>query len=213
MCLRSIAMQADAMHPTTVEVLNQIKKLIMRVIRLSYYRMLVNKKYFKYITIDPSIYEADDLCFPPILLEKLPPFPPSDWNYGRISQTVEHATPYFVDISRKAFPFITQRWHPKSYDYLSLKIGERLRANVYMASSLQFAHPVVAKFARFYWEIEYYAAETRPGVLRVPHEGGPNYWVPNRARCWPPCDHRGLACLQDDRETIAYAWHSARGSE
>ena len=41
----------------------------------SYYRMLVDKAHFKYIAIDPGVYEANDLCFPLILLEKLPPFP------------------------------------------------------------------------------------------------------------------------------------------
>jgi hypothetical protein len=37
----------------------------------SYYRMLVNRKHFKYIAIDPGIYKVDDLCFSP-MLEMLP---------------------------------------------------------------------------------------------------------------------------------------------
>jgi hypothetical protein len=147
------------MHPTIVEILSQ--EIDREGNTASYYRMLVDKEHFKYITIDPGIYEIDDLCFPPILLEKLPPFPPGDWNYGRISQTVENPTPFFAETSRKTFPSITPLWHPKSYEYLSFKIGERLRANVYIASSPEFEKPIIAKFARFHWEIGYYIAETQ----------------------------------------------------
>jgi predicted Ser/Thr protein kinase len=49
----------------------------------------------------------------------------------------------------------------KSYDYLSFKIGAPLRANVYIASSPGFEKPIIAKFARFPWEIDYYIAETQ----------------------------------------------------
>jgi predicted Ser/Thr protein kinase len=146
-------------YTTTVEILNQ--EIDCEGNTPSYYRMLVNKQHFKYITIEPKIYGADDLCFPPILLSKLPPFPAGDWNYGRISQTAENPTPFFAETSRKAFPSIAPLWHAKSYDHLSLKIGQRLRANVYMASSQQFEKPIIAKFARFGWEIGYYTAETQ----------------------------------------------------
>jgi hypothetical protein len=46
----------------------------------SYYRMLVDGKNFKYITIDAGIYEVDDLCFPQVLVQKLPQFPQGEWN-------------------------------------------------------------------------------------------------------------------------------------
>jgi hypothetical protein len=148
-----------AVYPTTVEILNQ--EIDYEGNTPSYYRMLVNKKHFKYITIEPKIYEADDLCFPPILLSKLPPFPAGDWNYGRISQAAENPTTFFAETSRKHFPSITPLWHANSYDYLSFKIGQRLRANVYVASSSQFKKPIIAKFARFEWEIGYYITETQ----------------------------------------------------
>ncbi|TVY83328.1 hypothetical protein LSUE1_G001753 [Lachnellula suecica] len=148
-----------AVHSEMVEILNQ--EIDCEGKTPSYYRMLVNKKQFKYITIEPNIYEADDLCFPPILLSKLPPFPTGDWNYGRISQLDENPAPFFAEISRKNFPSIKPLWHTKSYDYLSLEIGQRLRANVYVASSPQFKKPIIAKFARFEWEIGYYISETQ----------------------------------------------------
>ncbi|KAF4628659.1 hypothetical protein G7Y89_g9488 [Cudoniella acicularis] len=161
------------MQPTTIEILNQ--EVDPDGDTPSYYRMLVNKKDFKYITIDPGIYEVDDLCFPASLLEKLPPLPSGNWNCGRISQSVENPTPFFAEIARKALPSISPLWHPKSYDYLSLKIGKRLRSNVYLASSLQFEKPIIAKFARFDWEIRYYVSETGAYSWIDGHNIGPEF--------------------------------------
>ena len=58
------------MHLLQIEVLNQ--EVDPEDKTPSYYRILVNRKHIKYVTIDPGIYEVDDLCFPPILVEKLP---------------------------------------------------------------------------------------------------------------------------------------------
>ena len=161
------------MHLTKVEILNQ--DIDPEGNTPSYYRMLVNKKHFKYITIDPGIYEVDDLCFPPILLEKLPPFPEGDWNCGRISQTAGSPTPFFAETFKENLPSINPLWHSKFYPYLSFEIGERLRSNVYMASSPQFEKPIVAKFARFHWEIGYYIAETQAYSWIEGHNIGPEF--------------------------------------
>lgn len=88
----------EAMSPTTVEILNQ--EIDREGNTPSYYRILVNKKHFKYITIDANIYDADDLCFPPVLLEMLLPFPAGDWNLGCISQTTANPTPVFAETSK-----------------------------------------------------------------------------------------------------------------
>ncbi|OBT92175.1 hypothetical protein VE01_10053 [Pseudogymnoascus verrucosus] len=69
--------------------------------------------------------------------------------------------PIFAETTQETPPSITPPWHPQSYSYLSLDIGKRLRANVYIASSPEFKNPVIAKFARFEWEIGYYIAETQ----------------------------------------------------
>ena len=58
---------------------------------------------------------------------------------------------------RNTFP---KSRHANFYDYLSFKIGQRLRANVYVASS-QFKKPIIAKLARFEREIGYYITETQ----------------------------------------------------
>ena len=165
-----------AVHPDMVEILNQ--EIDCAGNDAGYYRMLVNRKHFKYITIEPNIYEADDLCFPPVLLSILPPLPTGDWNYGRIAQAAETSTAFFAETSRVDFPSIRPLWHAKSYDYLSFKIGPQLKSHVYVASSPQFTRPIIAKHARFEWDIGYYIAETqayswiegqqyRPRVLRL----------------------------------------------
>lgn len=48
----------------------------------SFFRLLVNNRIIKYITIEPGTYNADDMCFGPSLTSLLPPLSPGDWNDG-----------------------------------------------------------------------------------------------------------------------------------
>jgi len=66
-------------------------------------------------------------------------------------------------------------WHPNSFDYLSLSIGERLNINVYVVSSLEFENPKIAKFARSPQEIGYYTAETQAYSWIDGHHIGPKF--------------------------------------
>ncbi|KAH8729993.1 hypothetical protein BGZ61DRAFT_569940, partial [Ilyonectria robusta] len=52
----------------------------------SEYRFLVDGKHVKYVTVDPGVLPKDDGTLAPILLPRLPPFPPGDWNEGHISK-------------------------------------------------------------------------------------------------------------------------------
>ncbi len=52
----------------------------------SHFRILVDGKFVKYLTIDAKLYSVDDMCFEPSLISILPPLPPGDWNTGRISR-------------------------------------------------------------------------------------------------------------------------------
>ena len=45
-------------------------------------------------------------------------------------------------------------WHPTHLDHLELTFGTKLRSGVYEATSPRFPVTVVAKFARFAWEID-----------------------------------------------------------
>ncbi|KAF3209745.1 hypothetical protein TWF106_005847 [Orbilia oligospora] len=141
----------------------------------SYYRMLDGRKYFRYITIDPGTLDEEDLTFPPALLQKLPAFLTGDWNCGRIARA-ENGVPYFVETTKQKLPSINYIWHEKSFDYFSLQIKQRFSAKVYLAT---IPHPknrdVVAKFARFPWEIEYYALGTRWYERIKGHGIGPEF--------------------------------------
>ena len=44
----------------------------------SQFRILVDGKFVKYLTIDAKLYSADDMCFEPSLIFILPPLPPGD---------------------------------------------------------------------------------------------------------------------------------------
>ena len=140
-----------------------------------YYRTLLNKTHFKYLTILPSTYDVDDLCFPPNLLELLPPFPSGDWNLGRIGKTVEDPSPHFLETSRQDLPSIEELWHPRCFDYLDFQLGEHLALNVYVTTSPHFEKPLIAKFARFPWEIGYCVSETRAYSWIEGHDIGPSF--------------------------------------
>ena len=140
------------MYSPRIEVLNQ--EIDPKDSEPSQYRMLVDRTHFKYITIDTGTYSVDELCFPPVLLELLPPFPIGDWNYGRIGKTMENPSPHFIKTVRETLPSITPLWHPKSYDYLSFEFGASIMPNVYPVISPQFnraAHRQVRKILLGIW--------------------------------------------------------------
>ena len=141
----------------------------------SYYHLLVNGQYFRYISIESGTYDFDDLCFPPSLLSKLPQLPPGNWNLGHIAISAETASPYFAWTTRKDFSSIKTTWHPTYVDFLSLKIGDSLMANVYEVTLPQFDSPVIAKLARFPWEIDYYNNETLVYSWIEGHDIGPKF--------------------------------------
>lgn len=59
---------------------------------ISEFRILVDGRHVKYLTIDAGLYTPDDMCFAPSLITMLPPLPPGDW-YHAILQTVSPASP------------------------------------------------------------------------------------------------------------------------
>lgn len=125
----------------------------------SYFRLLVDGKQFNYLTIAPGIYKADDMCFAPTLFTILPPFPPGDWIEGHIALDKKTGNPAFAKAVRTQLAGVKRVWHPKNVDWLDLKLGEMMKTNVCEARVPGFSESVVAKFARFDWEIGYYDSE------------------------------------------------------
>lgn len=127
---------------------------------VSDFRILVDGRFVKYITIDAGLYSLDDMCFGPSLVSLLPPLPSGDWNKAHISQNFETGDPYFSTISKLQLPSVTNTWHPSYIDHLMLRVEQKLRSNVYEVTCPSFTSPIIAKLARFEWEVPQLEAET-----------------------------------------------------
>jgi predicted Ser/Thr protein kinase len=141
----------------------------------SEFRILVNNKYIKYMTIDHGLYNVEDMCFGPSLIELLPPFPPGDWNEGHVTRDTETGTIGFTALKLSNLPGIERSWHSEKIEYLELKMGVKLRTNVHEATCDRFTSPVIAKFARFEWEIPQLDRETAAYEWIVGHHIGPQF--------------------------------------
>lgn len=127
---------------------------------VSEFRVLVDGKSVKYITIDPGLYDSTDMCFGPSLVSLLPPLPCGDWNKAHISRDPETDHIRFSAVSKAHLAGITNTWHPTQVDHLQLRDLHKLRTNVYEATCPGFSSAVIAKFARFEWEVPQLQAET-----------------------------------------------------
>lgn len=121
----------------------------------SEFRLLFHKKHFKYVTIAAGVYDEDDMCFAPALLSILPPFPKGRWNYAYIAKHTESGKSYFKTAEQREFPSVQNTWHTTFFDYLHLNLEQKIRTNIYETTVLGSPGKVlVAKFARFSWEVD-----------------------------------------------------------
>ena len=72
------------------------------------FRILVDGKFVKYLTIDPKLYIAEDMYFGPTLNSIIPPLPPGDWNTGRISRNCADGLPHLFEVKKVERPSVTQ---------------------------------------------------------------------------------------------------------
>ena len=141
----------------------------------SEFRILVNDKFVKYLTIDGGLYDADDMCFEPSFISIIPPLPPGDWNTGRISRNVADGQPHFSEVTKVQLPGVSHLWHPLQIDHLELCLGEQLKSNVYEATTPHFDLPIVVKFAYLPFEIPYLNSETSAYKWIQNHQVGPQF--------------------------------------
>ncbi|KAJ5091697.1 alpha-galactosidase A precursor [Penicillium alfredii] len=141
----------------------------------SFFRLLVDDLSIRYITVEPHIYSAEDMCFGPSLVSLLPDFPPGDWNDGLVARDAKDGRPYFACFNLTQFPGVQNTWHGTYVDYLELSIGRKLRTGIYEARHPLFDDVVVAKFARFPWEIQYIENETTAYQWISGHTIGPRF--------------------------------------
>ncbi|KAL8803067.1 MAG: hypothetical protein Q9200_006361 [Gallowayella weberi] len=138
------------------------------------YRVLRKDGRVVYISIDDGVYDNDDYYFTSRLPSLLPHFPPGDWNRGHITRTQKRPEPHFVWTNWARLSDITSTWHQRFVDFHELNIGEKLMPNV-----TEGFHPdlgeVIAKYARFEWEIPPYQAETEVYHWLSGHNIGPQF--------------------------------------
>ncbi|KAH0846498.1 hypothetical protein AYO21_10149 [Fonsecaea monophora] len=134
---------------------------------VSDYRILIDGKSFKYVTIDAGVYELEDMTWDRLIVPRLPPMPPGDWNTGHVATHPKQGTPYFSRYAKVELPTIVSTWHPVRIDWLDLEGGQRLRSNIHIATlkkdigGMRAGHEVLIKFARFPWETQYFEDETK----------------------------------------------------
>lgn len=141
----------------------------------SIFRLLVDGLSIKYVTVEPGIYSAEDMCFGPSLVSLLPKFPTGEWNDGLVAKDAKNGRPYFAYVNQTRFPGVENTWHGTYVDYLKLSILRKLRTGIYEAKCSLFNDPVVAKFARFPWEIRYIENETTAYSWISGHDIGPQF--------------------------------------
>ena len=140
----------------------------------THYRLSKNSGDVVYVSIDVGVNDEDDDYFPPMLLDLLPPFPSGDWNKAHIIKTEERPQPHFAWTRRLDLPKITSIWHPTHVEFNELRIDSKLMPNVAEAFHPNFGD-VIAKYARFEWEISSYQAETEVYSWLEGHNMGPNF--------------------------------------
>ncbi|KAL8852703.1 MAG: hypothetical protein Q9221_002463 [Calogaya cf. arnoldii] len=141
---------------------------------VTHYRISENSDRIVYVSIDAGVYDEDVYCLPSILLDLLPPFPSGDWNKGHITKTKERPEPHFAWTKLADLPGITPRWHPRHFDFNQLTIRHKLMPNVAEASHPELGE-VIAKYARFEWEIAPYQRENEIYYWLDGHHMGPTF--------------------------------------
>ncbi|CAL8577248.1 hypothetical protein XPA_003086 [Xanthoria parietina] len=127
-----------------------------------------------YVSIDAGVYDEDDYCSPPGLLDLLPRLPSGDWNRGHITRTEERPEPHFAWTRSADLPGITPIWHSRQVEFSRLEICNTLMPNVAEASHPELGD-VIAKYARFEWEVASYQSETEVYQWLHGHNMGPNF--------------------------------------
>ena len=84
----------------------------------SFLRLLVNGVSIKYITVEPGIYTADNLCLGPTLASVLPRFFNGDLDDGLVAKHATDSRPYFARTSRTRIPGVENTWHETSVEFL-----------------------------------------------------------------------------------------------
>ena len=137
------------------------------------YRIQVDDR-VRYISVKPNVYDYSDiLCFPPLLIDNLPPFPAGDWTTMTVDRDSHGALTRSMSFAPLAA--VTSIWHPRMVDILSLKRVKRFNVRTYEVE-WEGNKTAVAKIARFEFEIPQVERETQ--IYRALSTTGTPTWAP-----------------------------------
>ncbi|KFY91528.1 hypothetical protein V500_04626 [Pseudogymnoascus sp. VKM F-4518 (FW-2643)] len=127
----------------------------------SEYRLQIGTQ-VKYLIVDPGTYDRDTLSFP---LASLPPLQyDATWTVAHISRSPSGTLR--TSLSTPKLAGVKSLWHPTTIDYFDLEKTTQLTAAAYEAvpspalASTLGTSPIIAKIARFEWEIPRLEQET-----------------------------------------------------
>lgn len=153
-----------------------------------YFRILTGCS-VKYVTIQAGALSSDALMDMPLSFQDiLPPLPysGSHWNSAFISRNAASGK-LEAALSKKELPVVGTVWHPKKVDFLDLQrthqlslLAQECKINSgnlmnRSPSEDQGQDAMIAKIARFPWEIQYIEAETRIYQLLQASKIGPRF--------------------------------------
>jgi predicted Ser/Thr protein kinase len=127
----------------------------------SHFRIRIGNK-VKYVVVAPGTLTSDELFLP---LYSLPPLPynEDDWTVAHVSRRAGDKK-LETSLERRQLRGVKEIWHPEMIDCLSLVRTERLTVNTSGCIRKDQPAPcpaLVAKIARFEWEIPRIEHETR----------------------------------------------------
>lgn len=91
----------------------------------------------------------------PHLFASLPPLPSGDWTVARLLRSGR------LEITTRPLPGIRTVWHPARFDLLTFRTVRKLSERVYEIMHPSLSGTMIAKYARFHWEIPAAEHETR----------------------------------------------------
>jgi hypothetical protein len=103
-----------------------------------------------------------------------------------VTKTEANGQHHFANAVRTAFPGVENTWNETFVDDIAIVMGEKLRTGIYEVKCPLSDDVVVAKFARFEWEIPYLESETTAYQWIEGYEIGPRYqWTATGSLCIP----------------------------
>ncbi|EON97728.1 putative alpha-galactosidase a protein [Phaeoacremonium minimum UCRPA7] len=129
-----------------------------------YFRILANRS-VKYITVKAGALDAESLDDMPLDFQNiLPPLPYQEetWNSACITRNPS-SRQLDATLSSADLPSVETIWHPRMIDHLDIERTEYLALLTQECKWKADSAPerMIAKMARFHWEIQYIEAETR----------------------------------------------------